>query len=171
MIDNQDLLKTIIAEEAKFDYGYATLSFGVLALSIQFSPSYGETLKFLLVVAWVFLLASALLAGHRIIYKLVALKLNYNVNRLEHYKNQAGQIIQAKTQYPYTRVIKPDGSEQQVEELESGISTSMEKIKTGNDNFDKLNNRLSKLYWVQIGSFLLGLICNMVFISANYLCS
>ena len=169
MIDNQELLKTIIAEESKFDYAFATLNFGVLALSIQFSPSYGDTWKYLLVACWVLLLFSALLAGHRIIYKLVATKINYQINRNEHYKQHAGQMIDAKKRLPMTRLIKPDGSEQTLEDLESGINTSMSNIKTGNQKFDQLNKKLSKLYWVQLGSFLLGLVCNLVFISANYL--
>lgn len=169
MIDNSELLKTIIAEESKFEYSFATLNFGVLALSIQFSPSYGDTWKYLLVVCWVLLLTSSLLAGYRIVYKLVAKKINYQINQNEYYKNHAGQVLEAKKQSPNTSVVKSDGKEQDLEELQKGIDTSQDNIRTGNEKFEQMNSRLSTLYWVQMSAFLSGLICNLAFVSVNYL--
>jgi len=97
MATNNDLWKVLTEQDHKFEYSFTTLCFAILGLSIQFSPNYGRVWAPLLVVAWSFLLLAALLAGYRIVYRIVILKINYQVNQNEGYKTHALQIIVVTT--------------------------------------------------------------------------
>jgi hypothetical protein len=96
LIDNKDLMKTIIEQDHKFEYSFTTLAFATLALSIQFSPAYGKVWPYLLISAWTLLLISAILSGYRVVYRLVSMKVNLNINQAEQYKIQMSNVFEAK---------------------------------------------------------------------------
>lgn len=171
MAENIDLWQIIEEQDQKFGYAFATLCFAILGLSIQFSPHYGKAWAPLLVVAWALLLVSALIAGYRIVYRVVAMKINYQMNKGENYKTHALQILNVKKVDPDRKVVRPDGSDLPMDELQAGLNDAAKLLAEGEVSFNKLDKRLSALYWVQIGAFLSGLICNFIFVSINYLCS
>jgi len=170
VIDNKDLLKILIEQDHKFEYAFATLSFGTLALSIQFSPNYGHTWAPLLVAAWTLFLVASLLAGYRIIYRIVGLKINYNRNKAEDYQSKMSTVAQQKRAVRFMQVIDSSGKQMSIEEIEQGLEKNMKNVSLGTELMESLDKRLSRLYWVQMGAFLGGLTCNFVFVSINYLC-
>lgn len=169
MAEEVNLWQVIEEQDQKFGYAFATLCFAILGLSIQFSPNYGKIWAPLLVAAWSLLLTSALIAGYRIVYRVVAMKINYQMNKGENYITHAKQILNVKKVNPYQKVIRPDGSDLPIPELQGGLADAEKLVAEGAASFKKLDSRLSTLYWVQIGAFLCGLICNFVFVSVNYL--
>lgn len=170
MISNEDLIKIVVEQEQKFDYSFTTLNFGTLALSIQFSPGYGKVAPFLLISAWLAFMISALLAGYRVIYRLVAVKLNYQANRGKEYQTHMGQMLNVKRLDPHRLVTDPFGKPLEMREMESSLVDADEHVRKAMSEYEKLEKRLGRTYWVQMGAFLMGLALNLIFVSINYLC-
>jgi hypothetical protein len=74
----EDFRMHLIKESSKFDYSFTTLIFATLALSIQFSPSMGMNIPWLLIVSWLFYFIAAVAGGNLILRKQVFYRNNYN---------------------------------------------------------------------------------------------
>lgn len=74
----------------KTEFYFLSLTFGALALSLQFSPSFGFLWPYLLIGAWVLLLLSGLVGGGLAMYKPVALQF---IARSEQMKGYIRSIV------------------------------------------------------------------------------
>lgn len=83
--------------ELKFEYAFATLSFAILGLSIQFSPSYGTVWPLWLISSWLLLLVASLMACYRIVYRTVSLNINFLLNR--HLSQNGAQNTQLRVKF------------------------------------------------------------------------
>lgn len=99
------------------------------------------------------------------------MKINYQMNKGENYITHAKQILNVKKVDPHRKVVRPDGSDLPMAELQEGLTGAEKLVAEGDVSFKKLDSRLSALFWVQISTFIAGLGCNFVFVSVNYLCS
>ena len=74
-----------ICEESgrKIRYSYGALIFGTLALSIQFSPKFGNKLEWFLVGSWISLLLSGFICGWSIVYEDVFRRVNLRLLKIQ----------------------------------------------------------------------------------------
>lgn len=116
--------------QRKLFYGLCNVSLGSLALSVQFSPLMGYSIKWVLIFAWVLLFISTVVGGYRLGKETASLRHMYNI------------------------ITNPNDN--------SGI----EKLNILITENDKCIFYLTR---VQIWSLIIGLLANLIFVSANYI--
>ncbi len=84
MADDSNFEMHVIELQSKFQYSFTALVFASLALCIQFSPPLGNCCPELLLMAWLFLFLSSMVAGYRLINDLVLMQLN--LKKSDYYK-------------------------------------------------------------------------------------
>ncbi len=174
-------LKTVYSkahEEAKdlkekFEYAFTTFIFASFALSIQFSPGFGNEWKALLLCSWLILLFSGLAGG----YRLMLLSEFMRLSGIQDYLSKRvkmGEILLKNPSYVQSvqagQCIDPDTFKPNtIEGLKNGHEDDKSKLLLCNSEVEKLEKRLPIAFHVQMYGFLLSYACLGVFVAKNYL--
>lgn len=150
----------------RFDHGMLALTFGALALSIQFSPAMGVRLPWLLIMSWMFLLSSGFVGGWRLLYIPVANRANIEANRAE---SEVKRLRDPQLQISAAYGAKDErGNRVTPEILDSWINSAEKNHK----HFRAETIRISKWFPVyfqfQMWTFFVGVVGNTVFAAINF---
>ena len=146
--------------QAKFEFYFLSLTFGGLALSLQFSPKFGHSWPYLLVMAWLLLFLSGLIGGWLAMQKPVALQF----------------LARSEQMKQYLRSMEERGQIQLLDE-DSGRPLDFNKNKkqyqeaqrSSQDSLEILNKKFEILGALQMYLFISGFLCNLIFTIKNYL--
>jgi hypothetical protein len=172
-MDQNELGLRVEQMHQKMDYAFATLTFGTLALSFQFSPSMGTKWPWLLIASWLALIISGLVGGWRITLMPSYYRLNLAANELERYiqgrktrlgdhsfqtKLRTGKVTDGETGQSFTE----DG-------WKAGIKVGEGKLVLARDNMRKIQSKIPWSFRIQAATFGVGIFLNGAFCSVNFL--
>ena len=157
---NIEYVKSI---QQKYEYGFATLIFASLALSLQLHDKNDHGYLYLLITGWIFLFLSGVVTGIRFrlgiqceIYNYLMANENEIINQLDKYEVKSSPLVSAE-----------DGSYISYEQLEKSINKKKQYVADYEKRFDKDNCKISFLSHIQITLYLLGLLFLGTFKSLN----
>lgn len=159
-------LETIAQEQKyKFEYAFASVIFGTLALSLQFTGKIGHHFPYCLVSGWIALFISVCSCGYRLMYFPVFLQMNVHIRDLELRRD----ILQTSVSAGGSSTDPVSGKVRPKSETIEMLKTYEKCATEGHANFNTQKIVVELLWKVQLVTFIFGLALIGIFTIANFL--
>lgn len=157
----------------KFEYAVITLIFASLALSLQFSPSFGAQYRGVLLLSWIVLLSAGIAGGYRLMLLPEYMRLSGIQDYLDK-RVRMGSIIlgdpECVTFVNAGRMVDPDSFRPHtVEGLKAGHKKDDEYLKIVNEQLASLEWKLPCAFYIQVWGLIISYAILTIFISINFL--
>lgn len=155
----------------KFEYALCTLTFASLALSVQFSASFGNSYKVLLLISWLLMLIAGIAGGYRLMLLPELLRLSGVQNYLNK-RVQMGTLL-LKNQSFIDAVgdglmLDPDAfMPNSIDDMKKGHAEDASKLKIANKEISRLEYKLPIVFYVQLWGLVASYFVLSFFISIN----
>jgi hypothetical protein len=170
---SHDIVSRIKEGQSRFDQYFATLSFGALALSLQFSQREHSSCRWLLIASWVLYLATALLAGWRMLASPQFDKISWAQSELD------GSVKQRRIRLTdpvflaaleAKNVVDPDTAKTVTkDDVIRGLAREEANLREASRNLANLQSRLKFRFQVSLWLLVFAFLLNGTYVAVNFL--